>query len=473
MAKISGGSSAAVPPTTSLAAVVVLVLLAGAAASVGAQAAGADDAAADEEARSIAALSKGKVVLKVTEFIKTIVEEIYKKSKEDKEERSAAAGGGGVGGKGRVGPSGAVSVVSAGSRDFSALVVDVTSDVTWTSQCGGGQRRVQCGDPLCKQYAGGRRPSCGGGGAAQACSAGKDALLQGNVSLSTSGSGGKRVFSGEDTVYACRPGGGYGDGNYAIVGLGRGSVFANSSKTFSYLVDANRRSFVWLGDGAVAPATGGGRKSTTQLISVVDSADMDPSFYYVNITGIKVGDGRVSGKNAATTAILTTTMPFTFLNPALFDHLKQELHTTAAAAMSGGSDFDASLQQQCYPKETKLPELTLLLAGKDAAMALEPEHYSYKKSHGVVCLSILRSPLAGGVSVVGSMLQAGRRMTYNLDDDTLTFDSLSQAKAASSAPSPPSSSLSRYSSHAAVTPAFPVSSAWLSLLLAMMTMGMM
>uniref|UniRef100_J3N290 Peptidase A1 domain-containing protein n=1 Tax=Oryza brachyantha TaxID=4533 RepID=J3N290_ORYBR len=250
MAKISGGSSAAVPPTTSLAAVVVLVLLAGAAASVGAQAAGADDAAADEEARSIAALSKGKVVL-------------------------------------------------------------------------------------------------------------------------------------------------------------------------------------------------------------------------------KVGDGRVSGKNAATTAILTTTMPFTFLNPALFDHLKQELHTTAAAAMSGGSDFDASLQQQCYPKETKLPELTLLLAGKDAAMALEPEHYSYKKSHGVVCLSILRSPLAGGVSVVGSMLQAGRRMTYNLDDDTLTFDSLSQAKAASSAPSPPSSSLSRYSSHAAVTPAFPVSSAWLSLLLAMMTMGMM
>ncbi|KAF0892805.1 hypothetical protein E2562_017762 [Oryza meyeriana var. granulata] len=349
-----------------------------------------DDAAADEEARSFGGLlKKSKIVLKVAEFFKNIAEEFYKKRKEDKEERSG--GGGDVGSKGRVvSPSGAVGVVNTGSKDFSVLVVDVTSTVTWTSQCGSGQRRVQCGDPLCK-----------------------------HVSLSTSG--GQRVLSVDDTVYACRSGENSGD--YAIIGLGRGSVLANSSKTFSYLVDSNLRSFVWLGDDAAAPATGGVRKSTTQLISA-DSPDMDPSFYYVNITGIKVGDSDVSGKNAATTAIMTTTMPFTFLNPVLFGHLKQELRPTAAATSDGSSDLDASFDQLCYPKETKLPGITLVFAGKDAALKLEPEHYSYKKSNGVVCLSILRSPLRGGVSIVGSMLQAGRRMAFNLDDHTLTFDLL-------------------------------------------------
>uniref|UniRef100_A0A0D9XJ77 Xylanase inhibitor C-terminal domain-containing protein n=1 Tax=Leersia perrieri TaxID=77586 RepID=A0A0D9XJ77_9ORYZ len=307
---------------------------------------------------------------------------------------------------------------------------------------------------------------------------GKDTLLQGNVSLSKFAGDGERVvvFSGEDdTVYACTPGvksgSSRGGGKYAIIGLGRGSIIANSSRKFSYLISNDlRRSFVWLGDDAAAPAGQRGQKTTTaaattKLIPVANiSPDMFPSLYYINITGINVGEGELTGNAAAAaTAILTTTMPFTFLNPSLFDDLKQYLRTTAAAREVTSSDIDGQL---CYPKGTKLPAITLSFAsGAGAAMMkVEAERYSYEKSDGVVCLSILRSPLRGGFSVFGSMIQAGRRVAYDLDGGTVTFDS---EAAAAHSPQLTSPASSRSSSAAMSAPVvFLISSALMPLLLA-------
>ncbi|CAN6371486.1 unnamed protein product [Urochloa humidicola] len=151
---------------------------------------------------------------------------------------------------------------------------------------------------------------------------------------------------------------------------------------------------------------------------------------------------------------MTTTIPFTFLKPAIFKHLEQEL-SAVASPVSGSGNNGTGFRQLCYPSGTKLPEITLVFDGKDAGMELRPEHYSYKMSSGVGCLAILPSPWTSSgisISVIGSMVQAGRRMTYKLDDNTLTFD-----VAASSASSNPSPSPSLYSSlvaEAKLTPFF-------------------
>nr|AAK13106.1 Hypothetical protein [Oryza sativa Japonica Group] len=151
----------------------------------------------------------------------------------------------------------------------------------------------------------------------------------------------------------------------AVVGLGRRSVLAASFRSAS---------------------------TSTPLIPVgVDKApNIDPNLYFVAITGIKVASGEIVSDKAA--AIMTTVSTlYTFLNPVLFDHLKKQLPPLA----------DKGSSVLCYTKDTELPAITLVFAGKDAAMKLAPEHYSYKRSDGAVCLSILRSPLHGGVFVIG------------------------------------------------------------------------
>ena len=137
---------------------------------------------------------------------------------------------------------------------------------------------------------------------------------------------------------------------------------------------------------------GASASTSTPLIPVgVDKApNIDPNLYFVAITGIKVASGEIVSDKAA--AIMTTVSTlYTFLNPVLFDHLKKQLPPLA----------DKGSSVLCYTKDTELPAITLVFAGKDAAMKLAPEHYSYKRSDGAVCLSILRSPLHGGVFVIG------------------------------------------------------------------------
>ncbi|CAN6373212.1 unnamed protein product [Urochloa humidicola] len=320
----------------------------------------------------------------------------------------------------------AATIVQAGGTSFPVAGVDVTSNVSWTSRCGGGGEAVPCGEPLCEQH-------------------GKIALL---------GTQGQTMFSKDNAAYACRPNAAAATaGDYAVIGLGRGNaILPDASPLFSYIIDSDLQgSTVWVGIHARSTeraAARAGRRWTTGL-------DTASSFYYVGIAGIKVGSGEVGGGvEPAALGIMTTTIPFTFLKPAIFNHLEQEL-SAVASPVSASSNGSTGFGQLCYPSGTELPAITLVFDGKDAGMELRPEHYSYKMSSGAVCLSILPSPWTSSglsLSVIGSMVQADRRMTYKLDDNTLTFDA-----AASSAPSNPSPSPSLSSSSVAqakLTPFF-------------------
>ncbi|TKW10980.1 hypothetical protein SEVIR_6G203700v4 [Setaria viridis] len=332
----------------------------------------------------------------------------------------------------------AVDVVKAGGVNFSVGGVDVTSRVTWTSRCGGdsSSQQVACGDPLCEKYGacdGGDAPSAAGRVCNSAAPAGVP-LRKGNITLF--GAKSKGIFSNNtayNTAYACRPdaSGDY----YAVIGLGRGNnILASFPKEwplFSYIIDGDLQgSTVWLAHNAFLARRATAARAGSRSITLFGPVGSNNSTYSVKVTGIKVGGGEVASE--AATGILTTTMPFTFLNSSLFDHLKQELKAVASP-VNGSVRFG----QLCYPNGTKLPAITLLFVGENAGMELQPEHYSYKKSNGVVCLSILPSPWSNGLSVIGSMVQAGRQMTYKLDDNTLTFD---DAASASSKPSPSTSS---------------------------------
>ncbi|KAF0892804.1 hypothetical protein E2562_017761 [Oryza meyeriana var. granulata] len=264
----------------------------------------------------------------------------------------------------------AVNVVRAGGMDFSVAGVDVTSPVTWTSRCVGGGRSVPCGDPLCEQYG-----ACGGCSVAagRVCNSTAPAgvpLHKGKITLfgaAEVSSKSKEIFSRDDAAYA---------GNDILASA------PTSFPLFSYILDSDLQGItVWLRNyaflAATATAAQAGRRSTTRLASVGSHR----SIYYVSITGIKVGSSETGGEEAV--GILTTTMPFTFLTPALFDHLKQKLSSVATPVK--GSDSDARFRQLCYPNGTELPVITLVFTG-DAEMELQPEHYSYKQSNGTVCL---------------------------------------------------------------------------------------
>ncbi|CAL4981466.1 unnamed protein product [Urochloa decumbens] len=196
------------------------------------------------------------------------------------------------------------TVVQAGGTSFSVAGVDVTSTVTWTSRCGGGAEAVPCGDPLCDQYG-----ECGGGE--------RNAIVLEN----------------------------------------------DAFPVFSYVIDGDLQgSTVWVGVHAnyTASATAtAGRRSTTGL-----GPDTASRFYYVGIAGVKVGSGEVGGGvELAALGIMTTTIPFTFLKPAIFKHLEQELALGCGVAGQWS-------RQLCYPSGTELPGITLVFVA--AAKTLPP-----------------------------------------------------------------------------------------------------
>jgi hypothetical protein len=156
----------------------------------------------------------------------------------------------------------------------------------------------------------------------------------------------------------------------------------------------------------------------------------------VNVTGIEVGedlqqvpfplgalDLRQDGSGGG--VFLSTTMPLTLLNGRVYDSLIQTLKASMPAA-SIITRSELSPWQLCYRSGTQTPTITLVLDGGAATMKLPAENCWYKQpSDGSACLAILPSPWPTGESLLGTMAQSGRRMTYDLAARTLTFQSSS------------------------------------------------
>ncbi|KAM3353276.1 hypothetical protein ACQJBY_024440 [Aegilops geniculata] len=232
--------------------------------------------------------------------------------------------------------------------------------------------------------------------------------------------------------------------NVTVRALGDVSGFAGFSRAplslvsqlhvskFSYFIDDNNgddNSFLSLGDAGAAPAMG---NNSTPLLPA--TTRQDSYLYYVDLTGIQVDGERLADIQAGAFAVkedgsggvfLSTTIPYTFLQEAAYKVLRQEL--VSRIWSQGVAPMNATADDLCFLKENfrnvKVPRLALVFDGADAAMELNVKNYFSIYDEWRTCLTILPSP-NGAAAVLGSLLQTGRTMTYDIHGDggQLTFE---------------------------------------------------
>ncbi|KAL6603455.1 hypothetical protein ACP70R_043816 [Stipagrostis hirtigluma subsp. patula] len=252
----------------------------------------------------------------------------------------------------------------------------------------------------------------------------------------------------QGVVFGCS-GNSAGDysGASGVVGLGRGPLSLVSQlalSNFSYFMspqDSDRGIQIELGDVAVPLATDRSRSTRLQRsIMYTDS-------YYVGLAGIQVDGQDLAGIPPGTFDLrsdgsggvaLSTTVPVTFLQEAAYRVLKQAFISRIPSRPVDASQLGIGLDL-CYMAGVKVPRLTLVFDGVDAALDLSTANYFFKFNDGrrdLQCLTVLPSR---GMSVLGSLLQMGTKMIYDLNGEQLTFV-MQDATPATSSPAPPSSS---------------------------------
>ncbi|KAF8670609.1 hypothetical protein HU200_050637 [Digitaria exilis] len=175
------------------------------------------------------------------------------------------------------------------------------------------------------------------------------------------------------------------------------------------------------------PPTG---SSTTPLYN----SSAYPDLYYVGLTGVYVDGEEVAGipagtfdlqSNGSGGVFLSTTMSVTYLLSDAYSLVREAF----ASKISAQPYSTGSLDPLCYVNSSvNVPELTLAF-DVDVKMELNEANYFFKYNDGeseIQCLTVLPSV---GASVLGSLLQTGTTMIYDLERGQLTL--ASEAPAAS------------------------------------------
>ncbi|EMS65167.1 Aspartic proteinase nepenthesin-1 [Triticum urartu] len=213
---------------------------------------------------------------------------------------------------------------------------------------------------------------------------------------------------------------------------------------FSYFLtpddskSSSSTSVVLLGDQAV-PQTK--RSRSTPLLK----SNVYQDLYYVKLTGIKVDgeslkgipdrafDFAADGKSGG--VALSTTIALTWLQSDAYYAVKQALMSKIdSPAVKSNNELDLCYDTNSVAK-LKFPKITLVFDGVDSpGMDLTTVHYFYKDTNtGFQCLTMLPMPKDYPLgSILGSMLQAGTNMIYDIGARQLTFE-----KAAAAAPQVP------------------------------------
>lgn len=254
-------------------------------------------------------------------------------------------------------------------------------------------------------------------------------------------------------------------GASGVLGLNKGSLSLVSQLNlgrFSYYfapevntTDNNAADdFIVFGDddGITVPGTSGGsrpRYTPFFTTGAVSSANLD--LYFVELTGIRVGgkDLQLGGGGGGSAggsleAVLSTSVPVTYLEKNAYGLLKKEL--VSALGSNNTEDGSALGLDLCYRSQhmdrAKIPDMAFVFGG-NAVMKLQQWNYLYQdEDTGLECLTILPSPDdSDGLSLIGSMIQTGTYMIYDLHKSRLGFQTSDPPPSQSSdLPSNPTSS---------------------------------
>uniref|UniRef100_A0A0D9XZ93 Peptidase A1 domain-containing protein n=1 Tax=Leersia perrieri TaxID=77586 RepID=A0A0D9XZ93_9ORYZ len=339
-----------------------------------------------------------------------------------------------------------MSIGTPTPQNVSALV-HITSQLVW-AQCSPPANTFRqdnsstfsplpCASPMCPSAL---RRSCGGAGRCDAYTAryGPGVNTTGHLATDTFTFGSTRV---PGIVFGCSDGGTNGDdfsGASGVIGLGRGPLSLISQlqlSRFSYQLWAPNKkksskssgdvdgSIIRLGDEAV-PKTKNSR--STPLLS----SRIHPNLYYVNLTGILVDGDNITSAVAAALGlkangsggvVLSTTIPVTYLEVSVYRVVRKAVASRMTSLQPvNGSALGLDL---CYAaaamEKVKVPRLTLAFDG-GAEMELAVANYFLRdEDTGLECLTMLPTH---GVSVLGSLLQAGINMIFDVDGERLTFE---------------------------------------------------
>ncbi|CAM0952037.1 unnamed protein product [Alopecurus aequalis] len=228
------------------------------------------------------------------------------------------------------------------------------------------------------------------------------------------------------------------DGESGVIGFSRGAYSLMSQlniSRFSYFLapddadSSDSESVVLLADDAV-PQTR--RSSSTPLLR----SAAYPDFYYVKLTsiqvdgvaldGIPVGAFDLSAGGESGGAVMTTLSPVTYLHSAAYAAVRRALVSKIKSAPVNGSALDGGVFDLCYNTlsvaNLTFPKITFVLG--TATMDLTTVHYFYKdNTTGLQCLTMLPMPAGQPFgSILGSLLQTGTHMIYDVDGGQLTFE---------------------------------------------------
>uniref|UniRef100_A0A0E0L1Z5 Peptidase A1 domain-containing protein n=1 Tax=Oryza punctata TaxID=4537 RepID=A0A0E0L1Z5_ORYPU len=229
-------------------------------------------------------------------------------------------------------------------------------------------------------------------------------------------------------------------GQPGVIGLNKGRFSLPSQlrlERFSYYFAPEHHagdSVFRFGNDAV-PQTNNPRY--TPFLTSGAGATSNPLMYWVGIAGIQVGGRSLPISSGASIDVcLSTSVPVTVLEKSTYGLLREELISTVGSDTADGSALGLDL---CYTGGSReFPDMALVFAG-GAVMELQPRNYLYRDtSTGLECLTILPSQDAGELSLLGSLIQTGTHMIYDIKWSRLGFESIDrQSNRPSTTAAPP------------------------------------
>ncbi|CAN6275831.1 unnamed protein product [Urochloa humidicola] len=226
-----------------------------------------------------------------------------------------------------------------------------------------------------------------------------------------------------------------------LVGLGRGPLSLVSQlglDKFSYcltsLDDATGKSPLFLG-GSVAAISESKATAPAQSTPLVKNP-IQPSFYYVTLTGLTVGSTRITLPTSAFAiqddgtggVIVDSGTSITYLEVVGYRALKKAFVAQMALPVADGSETGLDLCFRAPAKgvdEVKVPKLVFHFDG-GADLDLPAENYMVLDSgSGALCLTVAASR---GLSIIGNFQQQNFQFVYDVAGDTLSFAPVQCAK---------------------------------------------
>ncbi|KAJ4840443.1 hypothetical protein Tsubulata_016693 [Turnera subulata] len=213
-----------------------------------------------------------------------------------------------------------------------------------------------------------------------------------------------------------------------LVGLGRGPLSLVSQlkeQKFSYCltsIDDTKTSTLFMGSVESVKSESNAIK-TTPLIQ----NPSQPSFYYLPLEGISVGDTRLPIKKSTFALqddgtgglIIDSGTTITYLEQSAFDLVKKEFTSQIDLPVdkSGSTGLDLCFTMPSGATDIEVPKLAFHFEGAD--LDLPAENYMIADSSlGVACLAMGGS---SGMSIFGNVQQQNMLVIHDLGAETLSF----------------------------------------------------